>query len=72
MGMVIKSLEKMESLVDKAKFLHWDGWTVISSYPSKKGSTSKYGAYRDGKWHIQRRFEVTETGWDIPERFFQS
>jgi hypothetical protein len=70
--MVIKSLEKMETLVEKAKFLYWDGWTVKSSYPSKKGSTSKYGAYRDGKRHIQRRFEPTEKGWEIPERFFQS
>lgn len=70
--MNIKSLEKMERLVEKAKYLHWDGWTVISSYPSKKGSTSKYGAYRDGAWHIQRRFEPNENGWEIPERFLKS
>lgn len=70
--MIITSLEKMESIVEKAKFLHWDGWTVISSYPSKKAGTSKYGAYVDGKWHIQRRFEPTEKGWEIDERFFRS
>jgi hypothetical protein len=67
--MIITSLEKMESIVEKSKFLHWDGWTVVSSYESKKASTSKYGAYRDGEWHIQRRFEPTEIGWEIPERF---
>jgi hypothetical protein len=70
--MIITSLEKMEALMEKAKYLYWDGWTVVSSYPSKKGSTSKYGAYRDGKWHVQRRFEPTEKGWDIPERFLNS
>jgi len=70
--MNIKSLEKMEQLVDKAKYLHWDGWTVVSSYPSKKGSTSKYGAYIKGEWHIQRRFDVNESGWEIPERFFRN
>lgn len=70
--MIITSLENMEKLVEKAKYLHWDGWTVVSSYPSKKGSTSKYGAYRDGKWHVQRRFEPTEKGWDIPERFLNT
>jgi hypothetical protein len=70
--MIITSLEKMEEIVSKSKFLHWDGWTVISSYPSKKGSTSRYGAYRDGKWQIQRRFEVSESGWEIPERFLKN
>jgi len=70
--MVITSLEKMEKLVEKAKYLHWDGWTVVSSYPSKKGSTSKYGAYRNNEWHIQRRFVPNENGWDIPERFLKS
>ena len=69
--MTISSLEKMESIVSKSKFLHWDGWTVVSSYPSKKGSTSKHGAYREGKWQIQRRFEVGNSGWDIPERFLK-
>lgn len=70
--MIITSLEKMEKLVEKAKYLRWDGWTVISSYPSKKASTSKYGAFVDGQWHIQRRFEPTEKGWDIPERFLKA
>jgi hypothetical protein len=69
--MIIDSLEKMEKVVEKAKYLFWDGWTVISSYPSKKGSTSKYGAYKDGEWHVQRRFEPNELGWDIPERFMR-
>jgi len=67
--MIINSLEKMEKIVEKAKYLYWDGWTVVSSYPSKKGSTSRYGAYRDGEWHLQRRFEPSGAGWDIPERF---
>jgi hypothetical protein len=70
--MTITSLEKMEKIVEKAKYLHWDGWTVVSSYPSRKGSTSKYGAYIKNEWHIQRRFEPGESGWEIPERFFNS
>ena len=49
----------------------WDGWTVVNSYPSKKGSTSQYGAYVKGEWHLQRRFEPTKNGWDIPERFIK-
>ena len=67
--MTITSLEKMEKIVEKSKYLYWDGWDVISSYPSKKASTSKYGAYRNGEWQMQRRFRPSESGWDIPERF---
>lgn len=69
--MIISSVEKMDKVVEKAKYLFWDGWTVVSSYPSKKGSTSRYGAYKDGEWHVQRRFEPNELGWDIPERFMR-
>jgi hypothetical protein len=69
--MIISSLEKMEEIVEKSKFLHWDGWTVISAYPSKKASTSKYGAYINNQWQLQRRFEPTEIGWEIPERFLK-
>jgi hypothetical protein len=66
--MQIKSLEKMESIVAKNKALSWDGWTVISSYPSDKGRTSKFGAYVNGKWHIQTCFVPSNNGWDIPDK----
>lgn len=66
--MQIKSLEKMESIVAKNKNLSWDGWTVISSYPSDKGRTSKFGAYVNNKWHIQTRFTPSANGWDIPDK----
>jgi len=67
--MKIKSLEKMEEIVSKNKFLHWDGWTVVNSFPSDKGRTSKFGAYVKGKWHLQARFTPTTDGWDIPDKF---
>ena len=66
--MQIKSLEKMESIVAKNKSLSWDGWTVISSYQSDKGRTSKFGAFVNGKWHIQTRFTPSTNGWDIPDK----
>jgi hypothetical protein len=69
--MIVSSLEKMEKFVEDVKYLHWDGWTVVSAYPSKKASTSKYGVFVKGVWHLQRRFEVENFGWDIPERFLK-
>jgi hypothetical protein len=67
--MQIKSLEKMEQIVAKNRSLFWDGWTVVNSYPSDKGRTSKFGAYVRGKWHLQNRFVPTTNGWDIPDKF---
>jgi hypothetical protein len=67
--MVIASLSKMEKVVESNPELMWDGWTVIHSYQSEKARTSKFGALVKGKWHMQRRFEPTEKGWDIPNRF---
>lgn len=67
--MQIKTLEKMETIVAKNKSLYWDGWTVVNSYPSEKGRTSKFGAYIKGKWHLQKRFVPTINGWDIPDKF---
>lgn len=67
--MIIKSLEKMEKIVTKNNSLSWDGWTVIQSYVSDKARTSKDGVLYNGKWQIQKRFEPSKTGWDIPDKF---
>lgn len=65
--MKITSLEKMESIVNNNKSLSWDGWTVVKSYQSDKGRTSKFGAYKNNKWYMQTRFTPTRDGWDIPD-----
>lgn len=67
--MYITSLEEMEDIVKSKKFLHWDGWTVIQTFPTEKGRTSKFGLYRNGRWFIQKRFVLGSKGWNIPEKF---
>lgn len=67
--MNIKSLEKMENLVSKNRFLSWDGWNVVELYPSEKGLTSVHGAYQNGKWNLKKVFSLSETGWDIPDKY---
>lgn len=64
---MITSLEKMEEVVAKNRFLFWDGWTVIHAFQSDKGRTSKLGAYRKGRWYIQKRFVPGKSGWNIPD-----
>lgn len=69
--MLISSLEKMEDVVRKNKDLKWDGWDVVHSYPSNKGRTSPWGMRVGSKWFLQKRFPVTEKGWEIPNRFMR-
>jgi hypothetical protein len=64
----IKSLTEMEQIVQNSKQLFWDGWTVVHRYRSDKAKTSKYGVYFKGNWYMERRFEPSRDGWDIPER----
>ncbi len=66
--MLISSIEKMEEVVKKNKELTWDGWDVVHFYPSEKARTSVHGRLIKGKWCIARRFEITEKGWDIPNK----
>lgn len=69
--MQINSLKEMEDIVRKNRSLRWEGWDVIHFYPSPTGWMSQYGTFHRGKWYMNRRFKVTETGWDIPDKFLR-
>ena len=66
--MLITSLEKMEEIVKNNNNLSWDGWTVIENKTNENGAMSKDGAYVDGKWIVQKRYEANATGWEIPHK----
>lgn len=66
--MLIKSLEQMEDIVKNNDRLSWDGWTVIESKTNENGMMSKDGAFVDGKWIVQKRYEATVNGWEIPNK----
>ena len=67
--MNVTSLEEMEQIVSKNKALTWDGWTVIHLRQNDNAYSSKNGVYRNGQWYIQNRFDVTENGWELPNKF---
>jgi hypothetical protein len=67
--MQIKSLDQMETIVEKNSILSWDGWNVVEMYVSDKGATSKFGAYKNGKWHLKKVFTPSQNGWDIPDKY---
>lgn len=67
--MLINSLEKMEQIVSANKSLKWDGWTVVSLQSAHNGAVAKDGIKVDGKWYLQKRYDVGSNGWDIPDKF---
>jgi hypothetical protein len=69
--MLINSLEKMETIVENNKALSWDGWTVVENSTKENGASSKNGIYVNNKWIVQRRYEATANGWEIPEKFLR-
>lgn len=64
----ITSLEDMEKIVYNNNRLSWDGWTVLHTYPNPVGWRDNNGVRLKGRWHTQQRFEITETGWEIPKK----
>jgi hypothetical protein len=66
--MLVKSLEQMEKIVDSTEDLQWDGWDVVSLKPTDSGLMSKDAKQINGKWYIQKRFMLTENGWEIPNK----
>ncbi len=66
--MLINSLEKMEAIVENNKFLSWDGWTVLENRTKENGIMSNEGKYVNGRWIVQKRYEITADGWEIPNK----
>lgn len=66
--MQVTSLEQMEKIVSRNRYLRWDGWTVVNSYPSLNGWSKTNGAFSNGKWYQENRYEPNENGWDIPNK----
>jgi hypothetical protein len=69
--MKITNLQKMESIVDKNKNLFWDGWTVVSFFPSESARTSNKGSLINGKWSIISKYTPNRDGWNIPDKFLR-
>ncbi len=67
--MLVKSLEKMESIVRGNKRLSWDGWDVILRIPDYSAWKKRDGVLVSGKWYVQKRYPVSEKGWSVPEGF---
>jgi hypothetical protein len=66
--MLIKSLEQMETIVDNNESLSWDGWTVLEAKKSPTAWMEPNAKFIKHEWHTVNRFDITESGWDIPAK----
>ena len=66
--MVISQYETMESIVNNSP-LEWNGWNVVLDKRSDNGYSHFNGVFKDGAWYIRKTFNLTEQGWNIPEKF---
>lgn len=69
--MDIKSLEKMESIVNSNRSLSWEGWDVIELIKYPNAMFKKNGCFKDGKWFLKNVFTVSENGWRIPKKYLR-
>jgi hypothetical protein len=64
--MLIKSLEKMETIVENNKFLSWDGWTVVELRKSAVAWMKPNAKFINNEWYVANRFDASTDGWSIP------
>ena len=67
--MIINKLEVMEKIVKKNPNLSWIGWDVVDRKKSEMARTAPNGVRVNGEWYLQRKYELTRNGWDIPYRY---
>lgn len=65
--MLVKSLEAMEAIVKNNRRLSWDGWDVLLRIPDYSAWKKRDGVLVKGKWYVQKRYQLSENGWHIPE-----
>lgn len=67
--MIISNLEKMEKIVARNNNLSWVGWDVVDRKKSESGRTAVNGVRVNGVWYLQRIYQITRNGWDIPNKY---
>jgi hypothetical protein len=67
--MIVTNLEKMEKIVARNSNLSWLGWDIVDRKKSESGRTAVNGVRVNGVWYVQRIYQVTRNGWDIPNKY---
>lgn len=55
-------------VVERNRFLSWDGYDIVTHRKSENGYTNKRGVFKDGEWWLQFRYSLRPNGtWEVPE-----
>ena len=69
MKSVMLNYDTAHEVVERNRFLSWDGWDIVTWRRDARGYSDKRGQFRDG-WGILFRYPVTDSGeWKIPENY---
>lgn len=66
--MMINSLEEAERIVENNKSLRWNGWDIVHYNKMPTAWMKPDGAFVDGDWYTQKIYNVSEKGWEIPDK----
>jgi hypothetical protein len=62
--------EEVHDIVDRNKFLAWDGYTVTTWRRDPRGYSDKRGQFRNGEWGFLFSYPCGPDGkWNIPESY---
>lgn len=67
--MIISDYDAMHDIVGSNKSLEWNGWDVVFDKQTPNGYSHFNGVFKNGQWFIRKTYRLTESGWDIPDRF---
>jgi hypothetical protein len=66
---IISDYSLMHDIVDSNDSLEWNGWDVVFDKKTPNGYSHFNGVFKSGQWFIRKTYRLTESGWDIPDRF---
>lgn len=69
--MIVNNLDQMEKIVANNPSLSWIGWSVAERTQSFKAMNSAQGVFVNGTWFLQKIYEPSRNGWDIPGKFIK-
>ena len=57
-------------VVERNKFLSWDGWDIVTWRKDPRGYSDRRGKFMNNAWGILFRYTVQPNGtWRVPENY---
>lgn len=70
--MLITSYDYAHSMVEKSKSLSWNGWDIVELKENPAAEYKPNGVLINGTWHYSNVFPLTESGWEVPNKYARS